>query len=66
MNKNANWYKNKLEYMNEYNRNNYDRLNLTIPKGQKNYYKNIAAKCNLSLSQLFMDAIDEYAKNHNL
>lgn len=42
----------KVKYDNEYIKNNYDRLTITLPKGKKELYKQKAEKRNMSLTQL--------------
>jgi hypothetical protein len=53
-------YINKLEYIGEYGKANYDRINLTVPKGLREFYKNEADKRGLSISKLFTTAADDW------
>jgi hypothetical protein len=53
-------YINKLEYIGEYHKENYDRINLLVPKGLRAVYKEEAAKRGLSISKLFTTAADDW------
>lgn len=44
---------------NKYNQKNYDRFILNLPKGEKERYKDIAEKANMSLSAYIIQAIEE-------
>ena len=55
-------YKNETEYKNEFKRNNYDQVLLTIPKGQKENWKEEAKRRQLSLNQLVIEAVKNYIK----
>ena len=57
-------YSNKLDYIAEYQKENYDRINLTVPKGQREYYKAEADKRGMSVSKLFTTAADEYIERN--
>ena len=50
----------RIAYSNEYNRNNYDRVSVIVPKGARAEYKKRAAKKNMSLSQYILAALDSY------
>lgn len=55
-------YKEKSEairYNNEFNKRAYDRINLTVPKGQKEIIQNAAAECGESLNAYIQKAISE-------
>lgn len=43
--------------VNKYIKNNYDRVNLTLPKGKKAEYKQIAEDAGKSLNQFIVDCI---------
>ena len=45
--------------VNKYIKNNYDRVNLTIPKGKKDEYRKIAKSKGISLNQFIIDCIEE-------
>ena len=55
----ANTTKAAQKAVNKYIKNNYDRINLTIPKGKKEEYKRIAESEGKSLNQFIIDAINE-------
>ena len=44
--------------VNKYIKNNYDRVNLTIPKGKKDEYRKIAKSKGISLNQFIIDCIE--------
>lgn len=44
---------------NKYNQKNYDRFILNLPKGEKERYKAIAEKSDMSLSAYIIQAIEE-------
>lgn len=44
--------------VNKYIKNNYDRINLTIPKGKKEEYKQMAEAAGKSLNQFIIDKIE--------
>lgn len=50
---------NQIEYMNQYNRTNYDRVNLTMPKGKKAIVKERAAALKKSVNEYINDLINE-------
>lgn len=54
----------KIEYIREYNRANYENITLTVKKGERKRYKELAGKAGLNLTQLFLRAVDEYEQNH--
>lgn len=49
--------------VNKYIAKNYDRVNLTMPKGKKELYKNAADKEEKSLNQFILDCIDKHLEN---
>jgi hypothetical protein len=53
-------YSNKLDYINEYGKANYDRINLSVPKGLREHYKVEAEKRGLSISKMFTTAADDW------
>ncbi len=57
-------YSNKLDYISEYTKENYDRINLTVPKGLREQYKAEAERRGMSISKLFTTAVDEYIERH--
>ncbi|SFA76043.1 hypothetical protein [Selenomonas ruminantium] len=54
----------KLEYIADYNKAAYDRVELKIVKGAKAQYKAVADAYGLSLTALFVTAVDEYIQRH--
>lgn len=42
-----------------YNKKAYDRINIIVPKGQRQVIKDFAAKCGKSLNRFVCDAIAE-------
>lgn len=55
---------NKLTYIREYNKSAYDIINVRVPKGTRQPYKDFAARHNMSLAGLVVAAIDEYIDRH--
>ena len=54
-------YKDKeqaIKYVNDYKRDNYDRINLIVPKGDKDKIKARATKQSKSLNQYITDKIN--------
>lgn len=51
------------EYTKKYNKSNYDRLELNLPKGAKETLKQQAKDDNLSLSKYILKCIDFYEEN---
>lgn len=52
--------KTSAEVKNRYNAKNYDMVRVLVKKGEKERYKKIAEEMGLSLSQLFVKAVEEY------
>ncbi len=48
---------NKTKYNNDYNGNNYDRLNIILPKGAKDYLKQYCLSKGCSCNQLVSDCL---------
>ena len=44
---------------NKYNEKNYDRINLVVPKGKKDEYKQMADAAGKSLNQFIIDKIEQ-------
>lgn len=57
-------YSNKLGYIREYTKATYDRINLYVPKGAREDYKNKANSRGMSVTALFVAAVDEYIQRH--
>lgn len=51
---------------NKYNQKTYDRFILNLPKGEKERYKDIAEKADMSLSTYIIQAIEEKIKRDNV
>lgn len=51
---------NHIAYNNAYQRNNYDRLNLLLPKGCKAIIQEAAKKRNENLSEYVINALEWY------
>lgn len=48
---------------NKYNNNSYDRINLVVPKGQKDEIKAFVEECGYSsVNSFIVDAIEHYTK----
>ena len=50
--------------VNRYMVKNYDRINLAVPKGERDRYKALAARLGLSVNQLFIQAVEQYISDH--
>lgn len=50
---------------NKWNYAHYERITLVIPMGQKDGYKALAERLGLSVNQLFLQAVQEFAENHD-
>lgn len=49
----------QFDYQNDYIKKNYDRVNLTVPKGKKEKIKAAAAAGGQSVNEFINEAIDE-------
>lgn len=54
---------NETEYKNRFIKEKYDRINLTVPKGQKEMLKKVAAEAGESVNEYINRAIFERMKN---
>lgn len=50
----------------KYIKENLEEVRFRVKKGEKDRYKQLAAKANMSLAELLKKAIEEYADNHGL
>lgn len=50
----------------KYQRENLEQVRFWVRKGEKERYKQIAEKANMSLAEFLRQAIDEYTENHNI
>lgn len=51
------------DYVNNFTRENYDRISVNVPKGKKAELQEFAERQGLSLNGLIQIALDEYIKN---
>lgn len=51
--------------VNKYVKNNYDRINVTFPKGQRDVLKKHALKCNESVNAFIVRAVNETLERDN-
>lgn len=51
---------------NKYQKDHLEIVSFRVKKGEREYFKNIAAKAGLSLKDLFTQAIKEFEENHGL
>lgn len=42
----------------------YDKITVTVPKGERDRYKALAAKLGVSVNQLFVQAVEQYISDH--
>lgn len=49
---------NQIQYQNQYNKEKYDRVNLTMPKGKKDLLKTAAAERKMSVNEFINALID--------
>lgn len=42
----------------------YDQIKLTVPKGERDRYKALAARLGLSVNQLFVQAVEQYISDN--
>lgn len=64
-NKNTVGYANKLKYINEYNKANYEKITVQVKKGIRKQYQNMAADLNMSFKEFMLQAMEEYYNNKN-
>lgn len=50
---------NKIQYNHNYTKQNYDYIQIIVPKGAKELLKKFAKDFNISVSRLFVDAFEE-------
>lgn len=53
-------YANKKAYIAEYNKAKYDRITLNVPAGDKEKYKALAEAKGMSLTELFITAVENF------
>lgn len=49
---------NQFKYQNDFVKNNYDRINLTMPKGKKDTIKQAATTAGMSVNEFINQCID--------
>lgn len=54
------------DYVNNFTREQYDRISVVVPKGQKAELQEVAERLDMSLNGLIKTALDEYIKNHTV
>lgn len=42
----------------------YDKITVTVPKGERDRYKSLAARLGVSVNQLFVQAVEQYISDH--
>lgn len=52
----------RIKYNNDFNRQNYDKVTIQIPKGEKETWKRMAEKMGLSMTELIRRAISEFSE----
>lgn len=57
--------KNRIAYQNGYISRKYDRINLTVPKGKKEYYKQKAAEEGKQLNTIINELLRSWAEEPN-
>ena len=53
---------NQIEYQNKYNKDNYDRITIMVPKGNKDVLQAYAKQLNLSLNAYINKLLEEKMK----
>lgn len=49
---------------NRYNSKTYDRIELVVPKGEKDRYKSLAAQLGISVNQLFVQSVERFIEDN--
>ena len=62
VNKNTVAYANKLQYINEYNKANYEKITVQVKKGERKQYQDMAASLGMSFKEFMLQAMEEYYK----
>lgn len=53
-----------IKYANEYNKENYDKVTIMIPKGEKEMWKAFAKAQGISMSEMVRRAVDMYSEKN--
>lgn len=56
---------NQIAYQNEYNKLNYDRIEIKVPKGKKAVIKEAATAAGQSLNEFITQAVEERMKSNS-
>ena len=62
LNKNTVAYANKIQYINKYNKENYEKITVQVKKGTRQYYQDMAADLGMSFKEFMLEAMEEYYK----
>ena len=54
-----------FEYHNNFNRKNYDRVNIMVPKGRREVWKSFAAGHGMSVNALVNQAVESKIESEN-
>ena len=54
----------KIKYNNQYNKENYDRITILVPKGEKAEWKALAERKGLSLTEMVRRAVAGYSEKN--
>lgn len=52
----------RIKYNNDFNRQNYDKVTIQIPKGEKAEWKELAEKAGMSMTEMVRRAVAEFSK----
>ena len=54
----------RVKYANEFNKENYDKVTIMIPKGEKEHWKTLAKARGLSMTEMVRRAVEEYSEKN--
>lgn len=54
----------KMDYINRYNQENYQKITLQVPKGTRDKWKDEAESRGQSMTAMIVEAVEEYIDNH--
>ena len=52
----------RIKYNNDFNRQNYDKVTIQIPKGEKEEWKQLAQKAGLSMTEMVRRVVAEFSE----
>lgn len=52
----------QIKYSNAYNRENYDKISVMVPKGEREKWKTLAKRQGISVSEMVRRAVADYAE----